>query len=846
MEISVSNADLHFKSSALTYMETKITQKTGRWKKTVLIILGILILLALAFPFLLNIYLNRKLPDLVNEKTPYLITLEDFDLNLYKGNISTGSIVVKTKPTADPSVTQINGSIKNLKVENFGIWKAIFSKSYHVKNIELIDPDLKVTLGKPKNKKDTAKRKTDFGVENILVTNGNFLVRNTEKKDIFKGRNVNIKLTDIRQSTDASKLPVAFKEFKIGAHDVVVTVNDFYQVFARQIDAKNRQLSIDDFHLKPIESPALYNAKNVFDLKVERLLAENFTADQDSLIVETARFTKPQLVVTSTNKKTVKENPKEVNLKIGIKNFDILQGSVLVQQKNKVKTASVDNFRLKLKEIVFDKNTVKEKIPFTFAGHDIEFENIYFMTDPLQAVSIKKVSSSNSDILLDDVRFKGIAKSSIKDVFNITVPKIEILKNTSRFAGQQFQLKLAAVNVYRPDIEIISATHKKKKENKNKPADPDLLARVGSVNIINGTFSQKSGGKTKMKVGKFDVRLNSVSTDRNIMKEPVPLHIGNRLITAGNIDVDAGKYYRLKVAGIKNTGKATRLTDFAFLPKYSRAQFNRMIAVEEDLYTIRIKSIDIADKNSSIGKNTSIDLDRIIIDGINCNIYHDLAPPDDVRTRYMFSKKLRDVKFPLFVRKIDIRNSRLAYEEVAEKAQIPGKITFENFSASIDNVNSAKMKGRPTLIKVDSRFRFFGDADTKVQWQFDVADTSDRYAIKGIINDLSVDNANLFVRPYLNVSLDGTIHYMKFDYTGNSKTIGGNFFFRYSDMHVNLMNKNTGKERKLLSAIANIFIKNDSKGEPDHVEVEKERDPNKSFFNTLWQGIMEGLKKYLL
>jgi hypothetical protein len=109
-----------------------------------------------------------------------------------------------------------------------------------------------------------------------------------------------------------------------------------------------------------------------------------------------------------------------------------------------------------------------------------------------------------------------------------------------------------------------------------------------------------------------------------------------------------------------------------------------------------------------------------------------------------------------------------------------------------------------------------------------------------------VENANLFVRPYLNVTLDGKIHYLKFDYKGNNKMIGGNFYFKYTDMNVNFLNKNTGKERKLLSGIANLFVKNNSKGEPDHVEVEKERDPKKSFFNTLWQGIMEGLKKYLI
>ncbi|WP_027388215.1 DUF748 domain-containing protein [Chryseobacterium gregarium] len=827
-------------------MKTKIKQKPGKWKKTILIILGILIILVLVFPFLLNIYLKHKLPELINEKTPYRIVLKDFDLDLYQGNISAHSVVVHTKATNDLAVTRIEGSVKSLQIEDFGIWKAIFSKSYHVKNIQLIDPDIQVALGRAKKKKNPAQKKTDFEAGNILVTNGNISVKDAGQKDIFNGRNVNINLTEIRQSKDASKLPVSFKDFKIDAHEVVVTVNDFYQIFAKQINAKNKQLSISGFHLKPIESPGLYNAKNVFDLKVSQLLAENFIIDQDSLIIENTRFTKPQLIVTSTDKKTVKENPKEVNLKIGIKNFDIRQGSVLVQQKNKVKTASVDNFRLNLNDIVFDKNTVKQKVPFAFSGHNIELENIYFMTDPLQAVSIGKISSDNDDIFLDDVQFRALGKSSTKDVFNIKTKKIELLKNTSRFAGQQFQLKFAAVNVYRPDIEMMAADHKKKASGTKKAAAPDLLANLGVVNIINGTFSQKSRGADKIKVGNFNIKLNSVTTDKNILKESIPFHVKKQLVTANKIDVDAGKYYRLKVDAIKNTGKLTQVTDFGFLPKYSREKFNRMIAVEEDLYTIKVKSINITDRNSIFGNNTAIDLDRIVFDGVNCNIFHDLAPPDDIGVRYMFSKKLRDVKFPLFIKQIDIKNSRLAYEEVAEKAQIPGKITFENFNASIYNVNSAKMKGRPTMVKVDSHFKLFGDADTKVQWQFDVANQNDDYAINGMINDLSVENANLFVRPYLNVSLDGKIHYLKFDYKGNSKNIGGNFYFKYSDMNVNFMNKNTGKERKLLSAIANIFVKNDSKGEPSHVEVAIERDPNKSFFNTLWQGIMEGLKKYLI
>ena len=475
-------------------------RKTGKWKRMVLISIGILFLLALIFPFVLNLYLKNKLPQLVNEKTPYQISLEDFNLNLFKGDISAHSIRISTKQTKDPAVTQINGSAKRLHIENFGIWNAIFNKSYHIKDIQLIDPNVKVVLGKPKEKKDALQKKVNFGVENLLVTNGNISVKGQDKKDLITGKNINIDLTEIKLSQNASKLPIEFKDFKINAHDVLITVNDFYQIYATAIDAKNKQLTISEFHLKPIESPSLYNAKNVFDLKISQLAADNFTVNQDSLIIENAKFVKPQLIVTSTNKKEVKENPKEINLKIGIKNLDFGQGSVLVQQRDKIKVASVDNFHLNLKDIVFDKKTVKEKIPFAFSTHNIEFENIYFKSDPLQAFTIKKITSNDSNILMNDVECKAIGKSNTKDLFNIKTEKVEILNNTSKFAGHQLQLQLGKINVYQPNIEIITAAHKAKASKKNNGATPDILARLGAFHIIDGIFVQKKEGREQLNV----------------------------------------------------------------------------------------------------------------------------------------------------------------------------------------------------------------------------------------------------------------------------------------------------------------------------------------------------------
>lgn len=822
----------------------KPVQKKKNWKKILLIILGIFLLLILATPFLLDIYLKKKLPSLVNEKTPYTLQLQDFDLSLFSGDVVAKDIRIQTKNPKDSTITQINGHVKSLNVAGIGIWNAIFNKTYGAKNIEIANPDLAIVLGPEKKEK---KKKISFNLENILVTNGQVSVKKNNGVDLFKGKNVNIKLTDIQQSEDSAKIPLAFKEFKIDAADVVVTANEFYQVLATKIEAKNKTLDISQFHLKPIESPKLYNAKNVFDLKVDHLAAENFTVSSDSLIVENTVFSKPNLQVISTNKKTVKkENPKEINLKIGLKNISFEQGKVLVLNHNKAKTAEVENFNFKLSDIVFDKNTVKEKIPFHFSDHNIEAENIYFKNNDLQAVKISKIFTNDQNITVDGFHYVALGRSRHKDVFDIKTKKILIKNNQSKYIGQELNLKFQDIEVIEPNVKLYAAANKPKTKTKKSAPAPNLKAVLAALTIKNGKFSQISNGKEKMSVGKFNIQLNGISTDKKILAEAIPVHIKSRLVTAEKIYLDAGKYYTLKVGSLKNTGKQTDIHTLHYLPKYSRAGFSRVIPKQMDLYTIKVKEVNITDHQTKFGKDPSIYLDKVVLNGIDCNIYHDLAPPEDHAIRYLFGKKLRNIKMPLFVKNVEIKNSTLAYEENAENANIPGKITFERFNAKINNVNNAKMKGMPTLVNVDGTFAFYGKAPTVVNWNFDVANPNDEFKIVGKVTDLSVDNVNLFVRPYLNVTLDGKIDYLKFDYYGDNSGIYGKFFFRYNDMYVNFLNKKNGKERKLLSTVANWFVKNDSQGEPEHVVIKKKRDPEKSFFNMLWQGIMEGLKKYVI
>ncbi|KQT18162.1 hypothetical protein ASG31_05360 [Chryseobacterium sp. Leaf404] len=827
-------------------MKNKTQHPPTKRRKWLISIIAVIVVLALLFPFALEYYLEKKLPSLVSSKTPYTVKLADFKLNLFKGNISVLKVDIATKNPADKTITQIKGHAEKVEITNMGLFAAAFKKSYNADKIVLNNSDITVKLAAPKKKEAKERKPFDLNVNSLEVKNVTANISDALGKPVFTGKNIHINIKDIKQSESTSKIPLAFSKINIDASNVKIGVNEFYEIDADKINTDNRILTLTKFRLKPLQDPSKYNAKNVFDFAADEFVAKNFAVSQDSLIVNEVLFLKPDLKVMSTGKNNVEKNtnPKEVEMKIGMKNIHFKNGKIAVFQANKEKTASVDNFNFNLSDIVFDKNTVKEKIPFRFTNHDMEAENIYFKTNPLQAIKVSKITSKNSDIILDDFKMIALGKSNVKDVFSVSTKQLKILKNKSKFNGQKLNLNFAGIEVNQPVIEVYSAAKKaqtKKKDN----AVPEFLAQIGYINIINGKIKHSLNSKEKLSVGEFNVKLNNVKADPETLKATLPFTAVSHLVNLKKLHLDAGKYYSLNVAEIVNSGKKTDITNIQYLPKYSRKAFSRVIEKEADLYTLKAKRISILDHNTSFGKNGAVDIEKVFIDGLNCNIYHDLAPPDDVAVRYLFSKKLRDMKMPLFVKNVVLKNSELVYEEDADNKNIPGKIIFSNFNANIANVNNGKIKGRPTVISTDAQFDFYDNAHTDVNWKFDVLDKADKYTIKGDIQKLSAENVNLFVRPYLNVTLDGQIDYLKFDYYGDSKGIAGRFYFKYKDMYVNLLNKQ-GKERKLLSTVANWFVKNESTGEPDHVVIEKEREPTRSFFSMLWQGIMEGLKKYVI
>ena len=227
------------------------------------------------------------------------------------------------------------------------------------------------------------------------------------------------------------------------------------------------------------------------------------------------------------------------------------------------------------------------------------------------------------------------------------------------------------------------------------------------------------------------------------------------------------------------------------------------------------------------------------------NIYRSLLPPEDKKRKTFFSEKLRDMKFDLGVKQLQLVNSKLEYEEETAKSIGTGKLTFSSINATVKNINSGyKKKSLPNVI-VDWRSEFM-NGDLRANWGFNPMNTSDKFNINGGITNLPAKNLDPFVKPYLKVSVDGDFKKIQFNIDGNNKIAKGDFGIDYDNLKVSVL-RDDGTKKKLLSAIGNAAVKNDSRGKTKMEKIENvERKQDKSFFNFFLACILDGLKKALL
>ncbi|MGV0752485.1 hypothetical protein [Empedobacter brevis] len=491
--------------------------------------------------------------------------------------------------------------------------------------------------------------------------------------------------------------------------------------------------------------------------------------------------------------------------------------------------------------------------------------NFFFHSNSikLDEVNVKIIDQKNEKVIAEKAE-KATQKFLIN--FNLGIDTIQV-KQSRFIASQKFDFNnvnltvLGFRNEYGKELHVQHVIFKNPKftiygqprrvaqrEGKMSKDFNDII-KVDKVSLVNGhldviPYQQKN---PNLSLKQIQLVFNQINVDPKTIQEAIPFSYHSVLLNSSGIDYDLGKTYRLSTGGLQFQNGNLVLNQLNLTPKVSRKTYTSSLKKQADLYTVSVKQLtgNGIQWGISPSKDFFLKANQFKLDRLYANIYRSLVPPDDTKRKTMFSEKLREMKFDLGVKQLHLVNSKLEYEEETPKSNGTGKLTFSSVNATIKNVNSGYKKKSLPDVDVNWRSEFM-NGDLRANWTFNPMNRSEKFNINGSITNLPAKNLDPFVKPYLKVSVDGFFNRINFNFDGNDKIAGGDFGINYQNLKVNVL-RDDGSKRKLLSAVGNAAVKNDSRGKMKEEKVENvERKQDKSFFNFFLACILGGLKKALL
>lgn len=816
------------------------------WVKKLIISLGIVFGLILIANLAINIWLKTQLPDYIKKNTDYKVSYKSLNVDLGTGNVFATGITVNNKNPQNVNIIGFQGTIDTLKVSRLGIYDAIFNKTISTSDIYLAKPNLNINLAKPADKKKE-KNTTPLDFENIRINNGTIQVFKHTKQKFFSVNDLDLMVENLQMTEESvqDKLPFVFDQYSIKGTNFFLQPNDIYTLKINKITTTNGQVSIDNLQLAPIID--FENFKKIYPKKkqlisatIQKIDFKDVVLKDNKVSLTNATFQNPNVLVYTTNAVPDKVK-KPTNFELNLDDFKLNNALIQVNKPDGNKLLFAKKVNLNVKNIEFSKETSEEMIPlrykdFNFSGRDIQFFNHQNINVESIALSPKKGDIRNISIIPNH-------SGANKTTMNLKANQIAFNINKWEIIDKKLNLDVQDVLVNQVNGTITAGTGKSdKKSNFNEIQFPILIRNVNLKNS-NITYDKANQPLT------FN-DLNASIKDIELSEKPknggLAVKVKDYTLTTKNFAYKT-KFYNMTVAALAFDKNKIKLDQFAMKPLVSRAQFIRMIPVESDLYDLKANQVNVAGQWDFFSEDKFLHATNVTILSANANIFRSKIPADDPKEKLLYSRLLRNIKIPMFIDLLQLKNSVLEYEEDTPKSSGPGKLTFTNFNMNVKNLNSAKMKGKPTQVDIKIDCTFMESSPLSVNWGFNTADLSDRFTIAGKLSNIPAVALNAFVVPYMSVTATGTIQEMLFNFKGNPKGIGGTFNLKHKDLKVSILDKDSKKKKGVLSAVVNIFVKSDSGKFPESVTVENiERDPTKSFFNLFWKGIEDGLKKTLI
>ncbi|MBO6200464.1 MAG: hypothetical protein J6N74_02445, partial [Chryseobacterium sp.] len=453
------------------------------------------------------------------------------------------------------------------------------------------------------------------------------------------------------------------------------------------VEILSGSISADDILIKsknPNDKKVLAIDGFVSSLNVSRLgiidLIKNKMINTNSI-----RLTNPRLKIRLALKKT-KDSVKEP-MPFLIRNIDITKGNFEVIKPDDSRVFAAKDLNLEIKNLSLNDNP--DELPFALDSYKITAKHFFARISDVYTINSSDVKINNGQLEINDFELKSVLgfkdweKSFTKQKSLLTIKSNKISFKDLVF--DKTKLNLTNAQFLDPEFVIQNRDQKVIKPKDSKKNGIDL--NFANIDIKNGKLSMlKSNGEKSLSLAKFDANVKDLIMDDETSKNKLPFKFKDYKIVGKTFFYDSGKYYNISLSSFNISSQSIDLMNFKMIPKMSRAEFVRTIPMEDDQFNISANRILLSGVDWTFEKELNLHLRSAKLDQVDANIFRSKIPKDNPKEKLLYSKVLRNIKFPLIVDNLNLINSKLVYEEDKPDNNGPGKVFFTNFNLNVKNL----------------------------------------------------------------------------------------------------------------------------------------------------------------
>lgn len=416
-----------------------------------------------------------------------------------------------------------------------------------------------------------------------------------------------------------------------------------------------------------------------------------------------------------------------------------------------------------------------------------------------------------------------------------------------KIKADQLVIVAPEITLHKNNDEVLSHS----KSIQSKIIEPfEKIIVVNAIYLSEGKVQivKAENDKLLASLKQLNLKIEGLVLNEKTLQKEIPFTYENYSINCTQLLYQINEFYTLKVSKFNTTNTSLQIEGLQLKPTCSRKVFVQKIPKERDLYTVSAKQISLKELHWGFQEDVFFcKVPELVLNQLDATIYRGKMPEDDLSKKKLYNNLLRNLPFDLQVDTLKMVQSKIVYEEEKTFEEGPGKLIFDAFNLKATSIQSGFDKKKVPDTEISIQTQFMEESMLDVDWSFNVLDSTDGFKIKGKLNHFNAEKLVYFTKPYLNVVVKGDLEKVYFNFKGNDVMNEGDFALKYDDLKVEIYQNNKRyKKNGLLTAIGNLFVKDDSGEELKAVSVKVERVPEKSFYNLLWISVADGLKKVLL